>query len=227
MRKILLTILAAICTFGTVSGQSYTPTTTWPYAYSEFTTGEVVTVDGSHKAGLYNVCLSNSKLHFIEGDFVKESTMTDVFSISIGKDMYVNMDGKIYKVLSKSDDAMIVEGNEIDYAKMNSAGGAYGSSGQTISTRALSSLEGIGGDRINMNHMDLRNSKEEGKSLSLISRKYLLFNMTLVPANKRDVVSKASDGGYEDEVNQFIKDNKIKWNQPASLQTLADFMSNK
>lgn len=227
MKRLVITIIAVALAYAAAIGQNYTPTTTWPYVYSEFTTGEVVTFDSSHKAGLYNVCLTNGKLHFIEGDFVKESTMTDVFSISIGKDMYVNMDGKIYKILSKSDDAMVVEGSEIDYAKMNSAGGAYGSSGQTISTRALSSLEGIGGDRINMNHMDLRNSKEEGKSLSLISRKYLLFNMTLVPANKRDVVSKASDGGYEDEVNQFIKDNKIKWNQPASLQTLADFMSNK
>jgi len=226
--KIIFSVLSAtVLACGTLFGQSYTPTTTWPYVYPEFTTGEVQTSNGSSKAGLYNICLSNGKVHFIDGDMVKESTMVEVYGLSIGKDTYVNVCGKVYKVLSKSDDALVVEGSEIDYARLNSTSGAYGSSGSTLSTQALSSLEGIGGDRTNMNHMDLRNSKENGKDLSLITRRYLVFNMTLVPATKKDVVEKASDAGYKDEINAFIKDNGIKWNQPASLQILADYMSKK
>lgn len=227
MKKFTTVFLAAVMACWAVLGQDFTPTTTWPYVYSEFTTGEVATPDGSTKAGLYNVCLSNGKLHFIDGDMVKESTMVDVYSISIGKDVYVNVGGKVYRVLSKSDASLVVEGIEIDYARLNSTGGAYGSSGNTLSTQALSSLEGIGGSRTNMNHMELRSSKENGKDLSLITRKFLVYNMTLVPATKKDVVAKASDDGYKDDVNAFIKENSIKWNQPASLQVLADYMSSK
>lgn len=228
MKRFLVLILASFYAFGSLMAQDdYVPTTTWPYIYPEFTDGEIMTGNGSTTKGLFNVCLSDSQLHYIDGDLVKKATVLDLQGVTIGKDTYVYADFKLYKVLSKSGSAVVAEGYTIDMAKLNGSEGAYGSSGNTLATQSLSSLEGIGGDRTNMNHMDLRNSKDSGKYLPLIERMYLVFNKTVVPATRKDVLAYASDKGFKSEAEQFIKDNKTKWNQQVSLQVLADFLSSR
>jgi len=205
----------------------YTPTSTWPYMYSDFTQGVVLTVDGKEKPGLYNVVLSDAKLHFIDGSLVKESSMIDVASVTVAGDFYINVQGKLLKVLSKGEKAVVAESFVIDYAKLVSADGAYGSSGNTLSVKSLSSLEGIGGTRTNMNHMELRNSKDTGSTLDLIVKKCIVFNGMAVMANKKDVMDAAAAQGRGAEVANFIKTNKVKWNNVVSLQALADFLANK
>lgn len=224
--KRLITIAALALGFVLSSAASdFVPTTTWPYVYEDFTSGEAILTNGQHKKGLYNIVLTDSKLHFVEGDLVNEARMFDVAGVTIGEDYYVNVGGKLYKVLSKSDEALVVEGSEIDYARLNSTTGAYGSSANSVSTQSLSSLEGIGGTRANMNHMELKNSKESGKSLSLITKKYIAFNGIATAANKRDILSLAARYGKKSEVAAYIKTSKVKWNSPVSLQGLADFLA--
>ena len=221
MKRFLVIILANLCALVNLMAQDdYVPTTTWPYIYPEFMNGEIMTGNGSTTKGLFNVCLADSQLHYIDGDLVKKATILDLQGVTIG-------DFNLYKVLSKSGSAVVAEGYSIDMAKLNGSEGAYGSSGSTLATQSLSSLEGIGGNRTNMNHMDLRNSKDSGKYLPLIERMYLVFNKTVVPATRKDVLEYASDKGFKPEAEKFIKENKIKWNQQVSLQALADFLSSR
>lgn len=223
--KNLVTIVAlAVLPLFSVRAEDYAPTSTWPYVYEDFTGGELVFRDGQKRAGSFNVVLTDSKLHFIDGDMVQEARMFEVAEVSIGEDVYVNLGGKLFKLLSKSDKSIVVEGFEIDYAKLNSSEGAYGSSTTSVSAQSLSSLEGIGGSRTNMNHMALKNSKEEGKSLPLIVKKYIVIDGVPVFASKRDVLAFAERKGCKAEVSSFVKSNRIKWKSTTSLQQLADYL---
>ena len=225
MKKIIFTILSVFAIASTVFADDYEPTSTWPYVYSEFTPGQLQMPGGQEKDALFNVCLTNSSLHFIEGEMVREASPADVFAVRIGNDYYVNAAGKVLKLLSKSDNGMVVEMLDIDYAKLNSSQGAYGSSGSTIATQNLSSLEGIGASasNMNMNHMALKNSKDEGKILPLIHKMAVFVDKKLVDANARDVLT--AFGVDKDTFKQFQKENKIKWRDPLSVQKVIDFIA--
>lgn len=224
MRNFVTIVALAVLSLFPAKAGDYAPTSTWPYVYEDFVGGELVFRDGQKRSGLFNIALTDSKLHFIEGDMVQEARTFDIDRVGIGEDIYVNLGGKLFKVLSKSDKALVVEGSEIDYAKLNSSEGAYGASTASVSVQALSSLEGFGGAHTNMNHMALKNSKEEGKSLPLIVRKYVVIDGLPVFASKRDVLALAERKGYKSEVSSFIKTNKIKWKSTTSLQQLADYL---
>lgn len=225
MKKILFSILSVFAIAATALADDYEPTSTWPYIYSEFMSGQLQMPGGGTKDALFNVCLTNATLHFIEGDMVREASSADVFAVRIGGDYYVNAGGKVLKVLSKSDKGMVLEQLDVDYAKLNSSQGAYGSSGSTIATQNLSSLEGIGASatNMNMNHMVLRNSKDEGKILPLIRKMAVFVGGKLVDAMPKEI--QAAFGVDKDSFKLFQKENKIKWKDPQSVQKVVDFVA--
>ena len=224
MKKIISTILSVFAVAAAALADDYEPTSTWPYVYSEFTGGQLQMPGGGAKDALFNVCLTNSALHFIEGDMVREASPSDVFAVKVGSDYYVNAGGKVLKVLSKSDKGMVLEQLIIDYAKLNASQGAYGSSGSTIATQNLSSLEGIGASatNMNMNHMVLRNAKDEGKILPLIHKLAVFSKGKLVDAVPKDIQTAFSVD--KDAFKLFLKENKIKWKDPQSVQKVVDFI---
>lgn len=127
------------------------------------------------------------------------------------------------KVMARSDNGFIAKETLIDMAALNATGGAYGSSSNSIATQALSSMEGIGGTRSNMNHMELKNSKDEGQILPLKEKMFLVLPSAVVYAAKKDV--SAVYGVDKKALNSFLKENKVKWNDPDSLLVLLDYIS--
>lgn len=224
IKAIAAALIACLAGLG-AAAQSFEPTTTWPYAYEDFEDGRLLMNTGKLVDGKYNICLSDRSVHFIEGELVKQASSVDVSSVQIGQDIYVNAAGRMMKVVAKSDRGIVAEGVEIDLAKLNETGGAYGSSSSSNATTALSSLEGIGGTRTNMNHMELKAGKNEGKTLPLITRYYLFYDGNLVFAGKRDV--EALPGVDKAELKAFLKSHKIKWRRPESLIVLVDFLADK
>lgn len=225
MRKILFTVAALLVSAASLFAQ-YEPTTTWPYLYSDFTEGELQMTVGAPKKGKFNIHVLQSTLHFIEGNMIREASKTDVFSVKIGDDYYANVGGRMMKVLAKSDQGFIAQESLVDHARLNATGGAYGSSSNSISTQALSSYEGMGGGgRSNMNHMELKNSKDDGTVLPLAVKTYLVFKGNVVYAGKKDVMS--VDGVDKKELSAFMKENKTKWKDPQSLLQLVDFIAGK
>ena len=221
MKKILL-ILSILLALPFAAKAQYEPTTTWPYMYRDFTKGTLLTPDGAKKEALFNIHFAYSTVQFIEGDLIKELSGTDVFSLQIGSDVYVKADGKMMKVLAKNDNGFVVKGYEIDFAKLNSAGAAYGSGSTTLGNVSMSSLEGIGGSRSNMNHMELKSNKDAGDVLPLIEKTYLMCGGEVIFATRRDV----SEAVGEAVLKPFLKTNKIKWNDPASLLAVVDLIAN-
>ncbi len=220
-----IAVLAACLTGFGATAQDFEPTSTWPYIYEDFADGKLMMNTGKVVEGKYNICLSNSSVHFIEGDLVKQASAVEVTSVQIGQDIYVNAAGQMMKVVAKSDKGVVAEGCSIDLARLNETGGAYGSSSSSNATTALSSLEGIGGTRSNMNHMELKASKSDGKTLPLITKYYLVYGGKVIFAGKRDV--EEGSGVDKAELKSFLKSNKIKWRKPESLIVLVNFLAEK
>ena len=199
----------------------YSPTTTWPYAYEDFSAGYITLSDGSVKTLLVNVNLVKETLHFIDGEMIKETY--DLVSVKIGDDLWVNAGGRVRRVLASNESGCIVEGIDIDYATLNSTGGAYGASSTTLGTMALSSLEGIGATNSSssLNHMELKASKSNGQMLPLIKKKYIFTGKQTIFATKKDVAETVG----ADNLKTFLKINKIKWNSPESLLLLLPLLS--
>ena len=206
-----------------MSAQNHKPTTTWPYLYADFQPGELKKITGAPIEGPYNIHIHLGTRHFIEDGFIREVSPSEVFSVKIGMDYYASVGGTMMKVLARSDNGFIAQETLADMAALNSTGGAYGSSSNSIATQALSSLEGIGGSRSNMNHMELKNSKDDGQVLPVKDKLFIVMNDAVVFAAKKDV----SDiyGIDKKALNAFLKENNIKWKDPQSLILLLDYLT--
>ena len=216
-----LTLLICAMTLSVSAFAQYEPTTTWPYIYSDFTRGTLLQPNLSKKEALFNVHLASSSLQFLDGNMIKELSASDVLSVQIGEDCFVCVGGKMMKVMARSDKGCVVQGVEVDIAKLNSTGAAYGSGSSTLGNMSLSSLEGIGGTRSNMNHMDLKSNKENGESLPLITKLYIMCDGQTTYATKRDVSAKVG----ADKMKAFLKENKIKWQNPQSLLAVVNLIA--
>ena len=216
-------VAGLICFDYNATAQDFQPTTSWPYIYEDFDSGKLAMTGGKTVDGKYNICLSDGSVHFIEGSLVKQASALDVTSVQIGQDVYINAAGRMMKVVAKSDNGVVAESISVDFAKLNETGGAYGSSSSSNATTALSSLEGIGGTRTNMNHMELKAGKDDGKTLPLISKYYLVYGGKTIFAGKRDLED--IPGVDKSGLNAFIKANKIKWRKPESLILLVDYLT--
>ncbi len=217
--SIMLGVAATLC-----FAQNYEPTTTWPYLNDDFQAGQIVGNDGKNVKGLYNVHLLHGRLHFIEGDMIREVSPAEVSMLYIGKDVYRNVGGTMMEVLAQSENGFVVRKYEVDVVRMNSTGGAYGSSSSTLATQNVSSLDAIGATGVSVNHMNLKNSKDDGSTLPLIKKTYLVFGGNVVYASKKDVLD--VPGVDKDAFNVFLKENRIKWKDPQSLIMVLDFISN-
>lgn len=201
------------------------PTTTWPYLYADFTNGEIKSMKDEAKPGIFNIHILHGRLHFIEGELIRELSPAEVVSVKIGSDYFVNVGGEMMKVLAMEGNVYVTEKQEVDMVRLNATGGAYGSSSSTLATTALSSLENIGNGMTATNHMELKNAKDDGKILPMLSKMYIVVPGNVIYATKKDVT--AMSGVDSKELNAFIKENKIKWKNPQSLLMLAMFINEK
>ena len=221
IKTIIVSALATVLAVIPLSAQ--TPTTTWPYIYGEFTDGVVYLAKKGQKEGKFNICLDGCVLHFIDKDLVKSHSSAEVLSVQIGKDIYQNVGGKLLKVIDKSDKCLIVQENEIDFATLNSAESAYGSSSTTLGNMSLSSAEGISGSNTSasLNHMELKHNRDAGKELPLIVRNYIFVKGRKIFCTKKDVMDIAPDKNL---MKQFLKENPVKWKEAHSVLAVGDFL---
>lgn len=199
------------------------PTTTWPYLYGDFTAGVLRQVGGAETQSVYNIHLLHGALHFVDGGLVRELRSSDIFSVKIGQDIFVNVNGRMMQVVAKNDNGFVALDNEIDMVKLNSTGGAYGSSSSSVSTQALSSLEGIGASNSssNINHMELRSNRDNGQVLPLLKKMYMVVDGRVIYATRKDF----SECVGSDNAKAFLKANKISWKDPASILEAIDFIA--
>ncbi len=228
MRKIvflLLGMMAVLPAFAQPNRDkwAFKPKDTWPFLYEDFTEGVVCSDSGDDiLTGKINVSVLNQKLYYIKGENIMEADMVKVFSVKAGEDIFVNVAGKLYKVLAESKGGAAVQARYLDVEQMNKANIGYGVSSSVASTQNVAglALDSNAGTNINK----ALESKEGGAEIPLAEKTYILFcRNRIVPALKREVMD--VPGLDKNQAKAFFKEHKIKWSQPESLTEVADFLT--
>lgn len=210
-----------MCFFAAISAvQAQEPTTTWPYIFNDFQSSTIYLRTGGKMEYTANIHLGNSTLHYIDGNDVKESKSKDILLVSIADRKFMSVNGKLMEIVAEQDGGFVAKLRVIDFTRLNETGGAYGASSNTLSTKALTSIEGIGSVT---NHALQVANKENGKELPLKSEYYIVAAGSVYPADKSlflDLVP----ADKKQSVKEFVKKNKIRWSKPEDLIKLIDLL---
>ena len=210
------------------SAQRFDPRDTWPFLYESFTDGAVYSVTGDVLlSAKMNVSVLNQKLYYLKGETIMEADMVRLYAVKIGQDqqedIYVNAGGKLYRVLAESDGGAALEAAVLDVERYNKASIGYGVTSYTASTQNVSGMAMEATVGVNINKATA--SREGGEILPILEKKYILYGQgRIVPALKREVMDIPDLD--KQAAKAFFKENKIKWNQAASLTQVADFLTN-
>ncbi|KAB2870861.1 MAG: hypothetical protein F9K37_04800 [Bacteroidales bacterium] len=220
MKKIIILTLVVLVT--AINSWAQECTTMWPYIYKEFQEGTLYMVGGKQYTHQFNVHVKDSRLHYVEKGIIKETRSEDIVLVKIGSDIYMNVDGRVMKVIGSDERGFVATLILGDFDKLNSSAGAYGGSSNSSATTKLSSVA-IGGITI-VNHMELRENRDNGQTLPLTYKYYIVTKGKVYAATKRGINSQLTESEAA-EFKAFLKNHKIKWNDPQSLMTILDFFN--
>jgi len=206
--------------------QAFEPRDTWPFVYESFTDGSIYSSTGETLLNAkMNVSVLNQKLYYLKGETIMEADMVRLYAAKIGpaQDVYVNVGAKMYRVLAESDGGAALQADILDAERYNKASIGYGVTSYTASTQNVSGLAMESSAGVNIN--TAMASREGGEPLPILQKKYILYGQgRMVPALKREVMDIPDLD--KQAAKEFFKENKIKWNQAASLTQVADFLTN-
>ena len=227
LQKLLLVGTLLFCGIS-MGAQRFEPKDTWPFVYENFTDGALYSSTGEKLlSAKMNVSILNQKLYYLKGETIMEADMVRLYAAKISsglsEDLYVNVGAKMYRVLAESDGGAALQANILDIERYNKASIGYGVTSYTASTQNVSGLAMESAAGVNINQAQA--SKEGGEPLPILEKKYILYGQgRIVPALKREVMDIPDLDKQAAKV--FFKENKIKWNQAASLTQVADFLTN-
>lgn len=228
MNRILFLLLGMTVFFPAFSqdNQAFEPKDTWPFVYESFTDGSIYSSTGETLLNAkMNVSVLNQKLYYLKGETIMEADMVRLYAAKIGpaQDVYVNVGAKMYRVLAESDGGAALQADILDAERYNKASIGYGVTSYTASTQNVSGLAMESSAGVNIN--TAMASREGGEPLPILQKKYILYGQgRMVPALKREVMDIPDLD--KQAAKEFFKENKIKWNQAASLTQVADFLTN-
>ena len=204
------------------AGRDFDPKDTWAYLYENFTTGNVYNSKGDILlTAPLNVSVIDGKLHYVKEDKIMEADMLQVYTAVIDKDTYMNVGGKMLRILSKSEKSAVLEEVEVDMDKLSKAEIGYGITSATASVQGLHMA--AMSNYVNTTFKDANENKGLGERIPIKEHTYLLSRGTLVIAKKREVVK--LPGLDRKAAEAFFKSEKIKWNNYEDLQKVADYIS--
>ena len=215
--------------YGLMPDSRFEPTSTWPYLYGNFSKGTVLNNKGNTiDYDRLNVNVINGKMHFVKDGKIMEADMGTVYVVRVNEDVYLNCQGKLMKVEKESENGAVVTYREVDRDKMSRANIGYGTSA-VASTRNISIVEveaNIGSSgaipTLNRSLDEASKSIYDGDPLVLKQSTFLVIDVYLVPAKKKDVTEDARFDSAK--VEKFIKDHKITWNRHEDLSSLVEFL---
>lgn len=214
MRKLLLIIVLVASSVALYAQEC---STTWPYLYPEFTDGTAYLKNGRSAEYSVNIHTLKGRVHYIENGIVREANAFDIAILKIGSDEYVSNGQDILKVEQSTEKGLVASLNLGEFDRAADSGGAYGSTTTNSATMKLSSIEVAG--RVNQNHMELRQNKENGQRVGIRKTYYIV-----TPEKAYLATRKAMEAEFGNDFKTWAKSHKIKWNKPESLITILDFL---
>jgi len=223
--KRMFFLLASLLLAGPLFSQDFRPRETWPFLYEEFQSGATRTLDGSlNTEARFNISVLDGSLLFVNTDeIIMRADMSRVYTARVGEDVYVNVMGKMYKVLSELDCGVVVLDTTIDTAQLERVNIGYGKSAvaSTQNVSLLSMFESSASSGLQLK--DAAAGKYDGKELPVKQMYYLRVGMQLIPATRSDVLN--VPGVDKKAANAFFKQEKIKWKDLASLEKVLAFLN--
>jgi hypothetical protein len=195
-------------------------TTMWPYAYPEFVNGTVHFADSATLQAPVNVHLQKSRLHYLDKGAIKEAKTAEIVLVEVGADQYYVRRHELLRVLAGNNRVFLAALTLADFNAITEPGGAYGSSSNVQATRKLSSVE-VGGIHVT-NHVELTQRRDDGALLPVTVKYFFVTPLDVYPATRKGIAGKLQ-GERATAFKSFIKQHKIKWNNPESLKTLLAF----
>ncbi len=224
MKRFLLPLL--LCVLPALPGraQTFEPRDSWPFLYEEFLSGATRTMDGSLTTDArFNVSVIDGSLLYIgNDDIIMKPDMTRVYTARLGNDVYVNIMGRMYQLLSELDCGLVVLGREVDRDELNKVSIGYGKSA-VASTQSVSLIAIDGGNGANKSLESFNTTKYNGKVLPVKETYYLRVGMRLIPATRQELLN--LPGIDKKAATAFFKQEKIKWRETASLEKVLVFVN--
>lgn len=225
--KRLLFLFIGILMAGNALAQDATPTVNWPYLYPDFMEGELMRTRGKSTTAQYNIHLGQSVLHYVENGKIKEVPAVGVLNLTVGDDLFLNVGGKMMKVMAEVQSAYIVEEVVGNYSAVVSNTGAYGASVSShdktyFHERSNGSYNGY---LVTDDYADLLAIKSQSDKLPVIRNVYFVLGLQQIPANKKGVL--ALDGIDKKAFSQFLKSNDINWKEVDDLVKVVEYITQK
>ena len=142
MKKIIISFLTFVLACQAVAAQEFEPRETWPLVYENFQKGAARTVTGVLISDAqFNVSVMDGALLYVNKDNkIMNSDMSKVYTALIGDDLYLNVGGKMYKVLSELNLGCVLSQVLFDKDKASKVDIGYGVSSSTGSSMNLTLL---------------------------------------------------------------------------------------
>ncbi|MBR3030977.1 MAG: hypothetical protein IKH93_07510 [Bacteroidales bacterium] len=219
MKKFLAAFALLFFVF-TASGQDAVMSS-WPYLYPEFAKGTVWMNDGKKYERELNIHVAKGRLHFVDGGAIKEANPGEINLVELNGDQFTVLNGDVVKVSGDLDRCYVAKRTSIDYQKLNETDGPYGTKIDAGATLSLTTFELTG---VAASYTELLRNRNEGSSLPLKNDYYLVFGGKVLNASKK-AVENSLDAEGKAAFKTFQKQNKIKWQDTASLLQLVDFLA--
>lgn len=219
--KYLFFILSSATSF-TLS--AYEPTTTWPYYFDEFQSGHITTYQAAPiEYDKLNINLVNGRVHYVKDGVIMEVAPATVALLVIGDVSFVNIGGRMNRVLLNTSHSAVVESVSVDVDAMSKTDIGYGksslASAQNVSATALSAMVEFS---LNRSIDEVSRGKESGDRLELKRIPGLVYKGVFVPASRNEIL--AIPGIDKDKVKAYLKNEKIKFRATEDLARLLDYL---
>ena len=225
MKRIVLSLLAALAFALGARAQHYdsVPRETWPYLLEEFTPGVVRTPGGVDRPqGLFNICVVDGKLHYVDNGIIMEADMRQVQVARIGSSVYVNRMGRMVKIISEESPAnYLALSTYVDFDKLGKTEIGYGATSATASSLRLNNL-GLSSATVSMELEAAIVESRDGMELPLKEKYFFVLGPREVETRKNAVMD--YPGLDKAAFKAFLKQEKIKWKDPESLTKVLHYL---
>ena len=224
MKKIIISFLTFVLACQAVAAQEFEPRETWPLVYENFQKGAARNVTGVLISDAqFNVSVMDGALLYVNKDNkIMNSDMSKVYTALIGDDLYLNVGGKMYKVLSELNLGCVLSQVLFDKDKASKVDIGYGVSSSTGSSMNLTLLLDGRMDLINKSLEAGEKDKYFSNAIPVKTTRYIYVDHRLIPATKSNIMS--CEGVDKKQAKDFFKTEKIKWKETDSLEKIVVFL---
>ena len=222
-------IIALLTLSMSVTGQKYEPTTIWPYLYKDFQKGTIYFKTGDPIEKNVNIHLVESVLHYVENNVIYELNnpeSVDIIEVETpsGQEDFVYIGNKVYRAITQGENGSgVYELNKGNFVELLTTTGAFGTKNYATASTRLSSLT-FGGINWDYAKLKLTSEQDPGQSFPINKTYFFIINGNFVKARSKDLENAIVSPQVKKQMKEYVKKNKVKWNNPDSLANLFRFL---